>query len=113
MAMPTSPRRARPALPIRMLFAALPLLLLAACNTLPDSGPVEQTILDSAKKPQTNPLGFRIVPLSPAVVDAVAAGAPPLLSSLDDGLGDRGQNDRIGPGDVLQAAGLPRVLPTR
>ncbi len=99
-----SPRRTRPAVPIRVLFAVLPLALLAACNTLPDSGPVEERILDSAKKPQTNPLGFQIVPLSPAVVDAVAAGAPPLLSSLDGGLGDRTQNDRIGPGDVLQVS---------
>ncbi len=97
-------RRAGPAAPIRVLLAALPFLLLAACNTLPDSGPVEEKILDSAKKPQTNPLGFTIVPLSPAVVDAVAAGAAPLLSSLDDGLGDRMQNDRIGPGDVLQVS---------
>ena len=90
--------------PMRPLVAVLPLLLLAACNTLPDSGPVEEKILNSAKKPQTNPLGFRIVPLSPSVVDAVAAGAPPLLSSLDAGLGERTQNDRIGPGDVLQVS---------
>ena len=87
-----------------MLLTVLPLALLASCNTLPDSGPVEQKILESARTPQANPLGFRIVPLSPAVVDAVAAGAPQPLSSLDGGLGDRAQNDRIGPGDVLQVS---------
>lgn len=102
--MSKSLRHPGPARPTRPLAAILPLLLLAACNTLPDSGPVEEKILDSAKKPQTNPLGFHIVPLSPSVVDAVAAGAPPLLSSLDGGLGERTQNDRIGPGDVLQVS---------
>ncbi len=102
-AMSMSPRRLRPARR-RVLLAALPLALLASCNTLPDSGPVEQKILESARTPQANPLGFQIVPLSPAVVDAVAAGAPLPLSSLDGGLGDRVQNDRIGPGDVLQVS---------
>ena len=101
--MGTSPRRAERA-GLRMLLACLPLALLASCNTLPDSGPVEQKILESARTPQANPLGFRIVPLSPAVVDAVAAGTSQPLSSLDGGLGDRVQNDRIGPGDVLQVS---------
>ena len=102
--MSKSLRHPGPARPMRPLAAVLPFLLLAACNTLPDSGPVEEKILDSAKKPQTNPLGFHIVPLSPAVVDAVEAGAPPPLSSLDGGVGERTQNDRIGPGDVLQVS---------
>lgn len=86
------------------MAALLPLVLLAGCNTLPDSGPVESKILNDAKKPETNPLGFHIVQLNPAVVSVLANQTPPLLSALGDGMRDRARGDRIGPGDVLQVS---------
>ncbi|NPD68338.1 polysaccharide export protein [Lichenicola cladoniae] len=82
----------------------LPIILLAGCNTLPDSGPVESKILNDAKKPETNPLGFSIVQLDPSVISMLATQSPPLLSALGGGMRDRLRGDRIGPGDVLQVS---------
>ena len=87
-----------------VLAALLPLALLAGCNTLPDSGPVESKILNDAKKPETNPLGFRIVPLDPSVVSVLASQSPPSLSALGDAMRERARGDLIGPGDVLQVS---------
>lgn len=96
-------RSVRPVL--NAAFATLlPIILLAGCNTLPDSGPVESTILNDAKKPETNPLGFSIVQLDPSVISSLASQSPPLLSALGDGMRDRPRGDRIGPGDVLQVS---------
>ena len=79
----------------------LPLLLLAGCNTLPDSGPVESQILNSASDPHTNPLGFHIVPIDMRVVSVISAESPPLMSALDTGRPDPAEGDRIGAGDLL------------
>lgn len=86
------------------LAALLPLALLAGCNTLPDSGPVESKILNDAKTPAANPLGFHIVQLNPAVVNVLSSQTPPLLSALGDRMHDQVRGDRIGPGDVLQVS---------
>jgi polysaccharide export outer membrane protein len=102
--MSMSVRHSKRVLSPRVLSAVLPLALLAGCNTLPDSGPVEARILNSEKKPETNPMGFRIVPLTPTVVTALAAASPPEFSALVDRMDGRGQNDRIGAGDVLQVS---------
>lgn len=88
----------------RAAAVLLPMLLLASCNTLPDSGPVEARVLNDAARPQTNPLGFRIVPVDPNVVATLAIGTVPLMSALGSGTRDPGQGDRIGPGDILSVS---------
>jgi len=95
------PRRGRASL---LASSLLTMGLLGGCNTLPDSGPVESTILNDAKKPDTNPLGFRIVPVTPTVVAALDAKQPALLSSFADGIAPRRFDARIGPGDTLQVS---------
>lgn len=100
------PRAGRPAFPA----AAVLFLLLAAttalsgCDALPDSGPVEAGILHGEQHPLTNPMGFRIVPLTPGVIDALAAARPPGLSALGAAGARAPAADRIGPGDVLQVS---------
>ncbi|WP_284948091.1 polysaccharide biosynthesis/export family protein [Acidisoma cladoniae] len=79
----------------------LPLVLLAGCNTLPNSGPVEAQILDAATKPATNPLGFKIVQVDPQVVNVLATDMLPLMSAMDTGMSDPSEGGRIGPGDLL------------
>ncbi len=82
----------------------LALAALAGCNTLPSSGPPESVIVDRAKDPRTNPLGFKIVDISPAVVGILAAEPAPTISTLDR-IGSRVPDpDRIGPGDTLSIA---------
>jgi len=87
----------------RLLFclSGLGLTLLGGCNTLPDSGPTESRVLRSAQSKQLNPLGFRILPVTPQVAGILSSEIPPLISSLDTASAPPSTNDRIGAGDTL------------
>ncbi|MCQ9154528.1 polysaccharide biosynthesis/export family protein [Acidomonas methanolica] len=79
---------------------ALPgVLSVAGCSALPDSGPSESRVLDSARK--DNPLHYQIMPVTPEVIAVLSSEHPPLISSLDTAQGMGGNNDRIGAGDML------------
>lgn len=75
---------------------------LAACSALPSSGPTEREVLD-AEQGGSNPVGFRIVDVTPMVVSALerAQGAVlPPSAQLEAWAASR-LPDRIGPGDTL------------
>ncbi len=92
-----------PQRPVRrhIATAMLPIMLLCGCDALPDSGPVEARILNDAKKPETNPIGFQIVPIAPQVINVLDSETPPSLSTLDTGTDLPSRNNLIGRGDVL------------
>jgi polysaccharide export outer membrane protein len=74
-------------------------LLFSACSNLPTSGPTNDQVLeqiDSAK----NPLGVRLVELTPAVVQTLRTRQEPSLSIIDSLRSNR-PVDQLGPGDVL------------
>ncbi|WP_237442333.1 polysaccharide biosynthesis/export family protein [Saccharibacter sp. 17.LH.SD] len=75
--------------------------VLSGCSSLPDSAPTEQAVLKSVKKPETNPLGFRILPVTPQLAAILSSEVPPIISSLDKASNRQVRNDRIGVGDVL------------
>ena len=80
------------------------LLLLAGCNSLPDSGPTEAQVKHAQHDPKKNNLGYGIVQVSPELIALLQSKAPPLFSSFDiatAGL-SHASNDTVGPGDVLQ-----------
>ena len=74
-------------------------LLLASCSSLPTSGPSNSEVLDQAVS-KDNPLGLRIVPLTPTVVASLRA-RPERFSGVFDGLRSSQAVDRLGPGDVV------------
>ncbi|GBR51646.1 capsule polysaccharide export protein [Neokomagataea thailandica NBRC 106555] len=82
-------------------FSTVGLFALAACNTLPDSGPTERAVLETANNKQLNPLGFHILPVTPQLASVLSAEIPPLISSIDTAAVAPSTNDRIGAGDVL------------
>lgn len=82
-------------------LSSLGALILSGCNTLPDSGPTESKVLEAARSQQLNPLGFRIISVTPQVAGILSAEIPPLISSLDIASSSSSRNDRIGAGDVL------------
>ncbi|PYD46766.1 sugar transporter [Novacetimonas pomaceti] len=76
-------------------------VLLAGCDTLPNSGPVQSEIVADQKSPKKNSLGFRIIPITPELVSWLDEEKPPLLSTLNTTNYVPSHNDRIGPGDHL------------
>lgn len=82
------------------------LLLLAGCNTLPDSGPTEAQVNHAQRNPKKNTIGYGIVRVSPELVSLLASETPPALSSLDTNNAPttHANNDTVGPGDILQVA---------
>jgi polysaccharide export outer membrane protein len=74
-------------------------LLLAACSSLPTSGPSNSQVLDQAVSEQ-NPLGVHLIDLTPAVVQALQNRHEPSLSIIDNLRSNRSV-DLLGPGDVL------------
>ena len=89
-------------------FAAIGsgLLLLAGCNSLPESGPTEHQINQAARDPKQNTLDYSIVQVSPDLIDILASQAPPPFSSLDASQPPHSppRNDTIGPGDIIQVS---------
>ncbi|MBB2156295.1 polysaccharide biosynthesis/export family protein [Gluconacetobacter diazotrophicus] len=76
-------------------------VMLAGCSALPSSGPVSSQIIQAAKDPKLNPIGFHIVPLTPKTLNILQNETPPLLSTLDKEGPGQGEHGAIGPGDVL------------
>jgi polysaccharide export outer membrane protein len=84
--------------------AILPILLLVGgCAGLPTTGPTAKDVVRVASKP--NPIGMRLVDISPDVVaavgqeDQVLDSQDPTLASLATFAATA--NDRVGPGDIL------------
>jgi polysaccharide export outer membrane protein len=77
-------------------------LVLAGCAALPASGPTERDVLD-AESSAANTLGFRIVDLSPSVIDALRGADDAGIASME-AVGGPARVDAIGPGDTLAIA---------
>lgn len=75
--------------------------VLAGCDTLPNSGPVQSQITAEQKNPKKNTLGFKIVRITPELVSWLDEEKLPLLSTLNTTSYTPSHNDRIGPGDNL------------
>jgi polysaccharide export outer membrane protein len=90
--------RARP-LPA---LAALLLLPIMSCSSLPTSGPSNDQVLDQAVA-KDNPMGLRIVDLTPATVMELRK-QPDRAMSVIDSLRTNRAVDLLGPGDVLTVA---------
>ncbi len=82
-----------------LVSAGLGVLVLSACGTLPEAGPSAGQITKRFT-PQDNPLGVRMIDLTPPVVQAVGAARVSSLTAINALRSDRAV-DRIGPGDVL------------
>ncbi|WP_227001015.1 polysaccharide biosynthesis/export family protein [Komagataeibacter diospyri] len=82
------------------------LLLLAGCNSLPDSGPTEAQVNHAQRDPKRNAVGYAIVQVSPDLISLLESEAPPLFSSLDQNNTpvNYTHNDTVGPGDILQVS---------
>jgi polysaccharide export outer membrane protein len=84
--------------PSHSVPAILALLLVSACQSLPTSGPSYDQVRNI--KPEKNPLGAHLVPLTPAVVQALR-DHPAVPESIIDRLRSDHPVDLLGPGDVL------------
>ena len=87
----------------RTLFAAMCLAGLSGCSSLPTSGPSNSQVSDDLTDPKLNPLGIRLVDLTPETVQ-VLRSAPDRGLSVINGLRSNRPVDRLGPGDVLAVA---------
>jgi polysaccharide export outer membrane protein len=83
----------------RWLLVGASLSALSACVSLPSSGPTADDIVAEQKKVATGPAAFSILEIDSGVIDQLnAPSRGPILPAL----GDAGDVDLIGPGDVLQ-----------
>jgi polysaccharide export outer membrane protein len=87
--------------PLPALAASL-LMVLNACGSLPTSGPSNDQVLDQAVA-KDNPMGLRIVDLTPATVMQLR-NQPDRAMGVVDGLRTNRAVDLLGPGDVLTVA---------
>ena len=78
------------------------LLSLGACGSLPNSGPTESEVLNAQKDPAKNAYGFGIVQISSDLLTLISSERKTPLSSLETIPPQRGTNESIGPGDVIQ-----------
>ena len=74
-------------------------MLLGGCSSLPTSGPSNGEVLDGTATP-SNPMGIKLVDLTPAIVTELTT-RPERSLSVIDGLRTNAAVDRLGPGDVL------------
>lgn len=88
----------RPAPKPRLLVAMLALLA-SGCQSLPTSGPSNKQVLEELASDQ-NPMGVRLVDLTPEVVQTLR-NRPERSLSVIDNLRSNRPIDRLGPGDVL------------
>ena len=88
----------RPAVRLCAL-SALSVMLLAGCSNLPTTGPSNAQVLDQIASAK-NPLGLRLVELTPGVVQTLGQQREPSLSIIDNLRSNR-PVDQLGPGDVL------------
>ena len=73
--------------------------MLASCSSLPTSGPSNTEVVKSFTQTE-NPIGAKLVPLTPATVTALRT-RPVAAMSVIDRLRSNRPVDLIGPGDVL------------
>jgi polysaccharide export outer membrane protein len=85
----------------RIAMVAVLCAALGACSALPASGPTEREVLAAEK--QDNPIGFRILNVTPAVVTALQRAERPSFTALDI-VSRPARVDAIGPGDTLNIA---------
>ncbi|HCB99958.1 MAG TPA: hypothetical protein DEP42_01865, partial [Ruminococcaceae bacterium] len=78
------------------------LLSLGACGSLPNSGPTESEVLNAQKDPAKNAYGFGIVQISSDLLTLISSERKTPLSPLENIPPQRGTNESIGPGDVIQ-----------
>jgi polysaccharide export outer membrane protein len=78
------------------------ILALASCSNLPTSGPSNKEVVTQFTEKE-NPLGAKLVPLTPAIVAALAT-RPVSSMSVVDRLRSYRAVDLIGPGDVLSVS---------
>jgi polysaccharide export outer membrane protein len=83
----------------RYVAVFLTVFLVAACSSLPSSGPNNSQVLDQFNSAK-NPLGAHVVDLSPSVVQILRNQHEPSLSIIDNLRSNR-PVDLLGPGDVL------------
>ena len=74
-------------------------LLLSACSSLPTAGPSNSEVLEGVNA-ENNPLGIRLVDLTPALVTTLRT-RPERAMSIIDSLRSNRPVDRLGPGDVI------------
>jgi len=81
------------------LMLAVAAIGVAGCSSLPTSGPSNSQVLDELSSDQ-NPIGARVVDLTPDVVQTLRRRPERSLSVIDSLRSNR-PVDRLGPGDVL------------
>ena len=85
-------------------FTMLVVLGVAGCASLPRSGPSTAEVIDRFKDGSTadggNPLGVRLVDLSPKLMPVLGEPRPSSFTQLEP-VRAGAQVDRIGPGDIL------------
>lgn len=84
----------------RTALSVLACLVLAGCNALPASGPTAADILNAESAPQ-NTLGFKIVNLDGAAIQAFTATSPAINSPLSPPPSAPPALGLIGVGDIL------------
>ena len=87
----------------RRCIVLVGLSLMSACGSLPTSGPSSSQVSDDINDPKLNPLGIRLVDLTPETV-RIVRDRPERAMSVIDGLRGNRAIDRLGPGDVLSIA---------
>ncbi len=97
-----APLRAAPLRAAPLCLALLAAALLPACSSLPTSGPSNSEVVDNITGPD-NPLGAKLVDLTPAAVKALR-DRPDRSLSVIDGLRTNASVDRLGPGDVVSVS---------
>lgn len=95
-------RMTRSIRPLTGLAASLALVVLSACSSLPTSGPSNSEVVENITG-KDNPLGARLVDLTPAIVQTLR-DRPERSLSVIDGLRSNASVDRLGPGDVVSVA---------
>ena len=98
----TAPLRTAPLRAAPLCLALMAAALLSACSSLPTSGPSNSEVVDNITGPD-NPLGAKLVDLTPAAVKALR-DRPDRSLSVIDGLRTNASVDRLGPGDVVSVS---------
>ncbi len=83
--------------------ALVSLVSLASCSSLPNSGPTAAEITDSAADKDKNLIGFKVIDVSPKIVDVLSSQAAPTIAAR---LGTQPATtiSRIGVGDALSVS---------
>ncbi|MBE7620705.1 polysaccharide export protein [Gluconacetobacter entanii] len=86
-----------------LAVSVLSAVLLAGCDTLPDSGPTESGVKSAQSNPKKNTIGYGIVQVSPDLITLLNSESPPLFSNIEQSPAMSHYNsDRAGPGDTLE-----------